>query len=77
MWYDKKNQSRSIWFLLGFIVWLVINIRVEAGMGSSFERAVDGLAGGTLLLVAIFFTFRFFRCTEEECGKNGKCNKDQ
>jgi len=77
MWYDKKNQNRSVWFLLCFIVWLVINIRVEAGMGSSFERAVDGLAGGAVLLVSIFFALRFFRCTEGECMKTGKCNKDR
>ena len=67
----RKNTSRSIWYLVGFIIWLIINIRVEAGMGSPFERALDGLVGGIVLLTSIFLALRFFRCIGENCGKDG------
>ncbi|MHB8790372.1 MAG: hypothetical protein ACYDBT_10875 [Desulfobulbaceae bacterium] len=56
----KRNQSRSIWYLLCFVVWLVINIRVEAGAATVIERALDGLVGGIVLLVSIFLALRFF-----------------
>lgn len=73
----RKNQSRSNWFLICFIGWLIINVRVEAGIGSSFERAVDGLVGGVILLVSIFFALRFFRCIGDACTKEGKCGRGQ
>lgn len=56
----KRNQSRSIWYLLCFVGWLVINIRVEAGFGTVIERALDGLVGAIVLLVSIFLALRFF-----------------
>ena len=73
----KKKKCQSIWILVCFIVWLVINIRVEAGMGTSFERAIDGLVGGVVLLVSIFFALRFFSCIGDGCMKGGRCSKDQ
>jgi hypothetical protein len=56
----NRNRSRSIWFLVLFVVWLIINIRVEAGIASVFERGLDGLVGGGVLLVSIFLALRFF-----------------
>lgn len=66
----KRNQSRSIWYLLCFIGWLIMNIRVEAGIGTVFERTLDGLVGGVVLLVSIFLALRFFSDAAE--GGQGK-----
>jgi len=56
-----KQMRPGILFII-FAAWLVINIRVEAGMASTLERALDGLAGGVVLLVAVFAALRFFKC---------------
>ena len=55
----KKYACRLVTGLLG-LVWLVINIRVEAGAATSLERAVDGLVGGALLLALVFGAVSFF-----------------
>ena len=70
---DGKWCTRTVWFSVGFIVWLIINIRVEAGMGSAFEKAVDGMVGGAVLLIAIFMAVRFFECDKKECGGKKIC----
>jgi hypothetical protein len=57
---NGKCRSGCIWAVLGVVVWLIINIRVEAGIGTPFERAVDGIVGGALLLTVIFLAWRFF-----------------
>lgn len=62
---NTKRQLRSVLFFAGFFIWLIINIRVEAGLASTFERAIDGLVGGTVLLVSIFIALRFFRCFDD------------
>ncbi|MFZ5798106.1 MAG: hypothetical protein ACYCYR_03725 [Desulfobulbaceae bacterium] len=67
----NRNQSRSLWYLLCFVAWLIINIRVEAGVGTIFERAVDGLVGGVVLLVSIFLALRFFNDDGNGAGKWG------
>lgn len=57
---QKKKNTSWMW-VVAIIIWLVINIRVEAGIGSAFERAVDGLAGAVLLLsIAYYVASRFF-----------------
>lgn len=68
----KRNQSRSIWYLLCFVVWLVINIRVEAGAATVIERALDGLVGGIVLLVSIFMALRFFNDDGDAEWKKGE-----
>lgn len=68
----KRNQSRSIWYLLCFVGWLVINIRVEAGVGTVIERAFDGLVGAIVLLVSIFLALRFFNDDAAGEGKKGE-----
>jgi len=51
------------WLLVGFILF-VINIRVEAGIATGWERTVDGLVGGALLLVIVYYAARFFKFLE-------------
>lgn len=55
------KQTHSGLFLVIFLVWLVMNIRVAAGFATTFERALDGLAGGLVLLIAVFAALRFFK----------------
>ncbi|MDW7771829.1 MAG: hypothetical protein SCH71_02970 [Desulfobulbaceae bacterium] len=73
----KLNGSGIIWAGMAFVLWLIINIRVEAGMGTPFERAVDGLVGGAVLLIAVFLTLRFFQCSRLGCGKGKSCLKQE
>ena len=62
---NTKKQLRSVLLFAGIFIWLIINIRVEAGIASTFERGIDGLVGGTVLLVSIFIALRFFRCIDD------------
>jgi hypothetical protein len=71
----KKRKTGFIWAGAGFAVWLIINIRVAAGLGTTFERAVDGLVGGVVLLAAIFLAVRFFQCNRQGCGNGKSCFK--
>ena len=56
----NRRQIRSRWAISCFVIWLIINIRVEAGIATVFERALDGLVGGLVLLASIFLALRFF-----------------
>lgn len=67
----NRKQSRSLWYLVCFVAWLVINIRVEAGAGTVFERTLDGLVGGVVLLVSIFLALRFFSDNEDGDQRKG------
>lgn len=71
----EKKTSVYIGSVLVFLVLLVINIRVAAGVGSPVERAIDGFVGGVVLLVAIFFALRFFQCDKTSCRGNQSCLK--
>jgi len=55
---NKKNLSP--WWLAAVFIWYVINIRVEAGMATALERTIDGLVGGVLFLVVLYYAARFF-----------------
>lgn len=69
--YNRK-QSRSVWYLPCFIIWLVINIRVEAGISTVFERAVDGLVGILVLLISIVLALRFFNEDQDGTQKGAR-----
>ncbi len=57
----RKKRVSAGWIIAVFLAWLVINIRVAAGMATPFERALDGIVGGCVLLVAIFMAVKFFK----------------
>lgn len=75
MYNSEKNRSKLIWAGVGFTLWLIINIRVAAGVGTPFERAIDGLVGGAVLLIAIFLSLKYFKCDKDACGNGKKCLK--
>ena len=55
-----KRKHLSPWWLAVIAVWYIINIRVEAGIGTALERTLDGLVGGVLFLVIVYYAARFF-----------------
>jgi hypothetical protein len=59
-----QKKQISPWWLAVVAVWYIINIRVEAGMATLFERALDGLVGGGVFLVILYYAARFFDLLE-------------
>jgi hypothetical protein len=57
----QKKKKWFGWAVAAFLVWLVMNIRVAAGISSTFERAVDGLVGIMLLLAVVFLALDYFQ----------------
>ncbi len=55
----NKKQLSPWWLALAFVL-LVVNIRVEAGLATGFERVIDGFLGGIVLLVFLYYAARFF-----------------
>ena len=55
------SKKGSIWCPVVILVFFVINFRVEAGIATPFERAVDGLVAGTVLLLLLYVSARFFK----------------
>lgn len=64
---QRKKKGNGL-ITAGFLVWLVMNIRVAIGIATPLERALDGLVGIVLLFGAVFLGLNFF-------GMLGK-NKD-
>ena len=56
----KKKKYSGLIFIV-FLVWFIMNVRVEAGIATTFERAVDGLVGISLFVTAVFFALDFFQ----------------
>ena len=62
----QKKSRRFRWLPFVFFVWLIMNIRVEAGISSTYERALDGLVGIVLILAAVFVALDFFQIIEKD-----------
>ena len=69
---NTPEKKRYGWVTTAaFVIWFIINIRVAIGVGSTFERAVDGLVGIALLFAAVFLALDFFQLIGKEEGKSG------
>lgn len=66
MWNPDKKKKKGGWITIAVLVWFVMNIRVSIGIGSTFERAVDGLVGIALLVAAVFLALEFFGVLEKK-----------
>ncbi len=55
------SQKRSSCWSLSILIYFIINLRVEAGIATTFERALDGLVGGVVLLLLLYINARFFK----------------
>ncbi len=64
----RKKRLSAGWIIVVFLAWLVVNIRVAAGMATPFERALDGIVGGVVLLVSIFMAVKFFKLPDPPSG---------
>ena len=53
-------KKTSYWPLVAVLVYLIINIRVEAGCATLLERIVDGSVALSLVLVMLYIGARFF-----------------
>ena len=65
----KKKQPAAVLMIITFVFLLIVNIRVEAGVGSVVERALDGIVGGVVLFSIVFFALRFFKYKDRESDK--------
>ena len=65
----KKKQPAAVLMIITFVFLLIVNIRVEAGVGSVVERALDGIVGGVVLFSTVFFALRFFKYKDRESDK--------
>lgn len=66
MWNPEKKKKTGGWITVAVLVWFIMNIRVSIGIGSTFERAVDGLVGIALLVAAVFLALEFFGVLEKK-----------
>jgi len=55
-----NTKKFPIWLLVIVVLYAIINFRVEAGFGTPFERTIDGLVGGIVLLLLLYIGARFF-----------------
>jgi len=55
----NKKQLSPWWLALSFVLF-VVNIRVEAGIATGFERVIDGSLSGIVLLLSLYYAARFF-----------------
>jgi hypothetical protein len=74
-------KKTSYWSLVAVLVYLIINIRVEAGIATLFERIVDGSVALTLFLMMLYVGARFFNLIDRRknlvglvtCFQGGNC----
>ena len=57
----RQKMNVSVAWIVAALIWYIINIRVEAGIATAFERAIDGLVGGAVLLIILYYAARFFK----------------
>ena len=65
-----SSKKCSTWMPVVFVVYFIMNFRVEAGIATAFERALDGLVGGVVLLVLLYIGARFFKIINPAGGKD-------
>ena len=53
-------KKSPIWMMVIVLLYAIINFRVEAGFATTFERTIDGLVGGIVLLLLLYIGARFF-----------------
>ena len=65
---NKKKKWGGL-ITVAFLIWFVFNIRVAAGIGSTFERAIDGMVGIALLVGVVFLVLDFFNVIGQGKGQ--------
>ncbi len=57
-------KKTSYWPVVVVLVYLIINIRVEAGFATPLERILDGSVAFSLFLLMLYVGARFFNLIE-------------
>lgn len=63
---DYCSEKRSSYGSLAVLVYLVINIRVEAGFATPPERILDGLVALSVFLLMLYIGMRFFNVIKDD-----------
>ncbi|MCI5141087.1 MAG: hypothetical protein D3909_05030 [Candidatus Electrothrix sp. ATG1] len=67
---DYRSKEKSSYWSLAIPVFIIINIRVEAGLATPLEQALDGLIAISVLALMIHTGLKFFNVIEYQDNKN-------
>ncbi|MGB5684817.1 MAG: hypothetical protein WBM35_03330 [Candidatus Electrothrix sp.] len=74
---DYYSKEKSSYWSLVVLMYIIINIRVEAGFATSLERILDGSMAISVFLLLLYIGARFFNLIEMNntvnlftCGKS-------
>ena len=62
---DCCSQQKTSYWSLVVLIYIIINIRVEAGFATSPERILDGSVAISVFLLMLYFGARFFNLIKE------------
>jgi hypothetical protein len=63
---DCCSQKKSSYWPLAVLMYIIINIRVEAGFATSPERILDGSVALSVFLLMLYIGAKFFNLIEEK-----------
>jgi hypothetical protein len=75
---DYYSKEKSSYWSLAVLIYIIINVRVEAGFATSPERILDGSMAISVFLLLLYIGARFFNVIERNnntvnlfsCGKS-------
>lgn len=65
-----SNKKTSYWSLVAVLIYIIINIRVEAGFATLLERILDGSVAIYLFLLTLYIGAKFFNLIEGQQQHN-------
>ena len=65
-----SNKKTSYWSLAAVLIYIIINIRVEAGFATLLERILDGSVAIYLFLLTLYIGAKFFKLIDEGRQQN-------
>ncbi|RWX46603.1 hypothetical protein H206_03789 [Candidatus Electrothrix aarhusensis] len=63
---DCCSQKKTSYWPLAVLMYIIINIRVEAGFATSPERILDGSVAISVFLLMLYIGAKFFNLIEEK-----------
>ena len=74
---DYYSKEKSSYWSLAVLIYIIINVRVEAGFATSPERILDGSMAISVFLLLLYIGAKFFNVIERNntvslltCGKS-------
>lgn len=81
---DCCSQQKTSYWPLAVLMYIIINIRVEAGFATSPERILDGSVAISLFLLMLYIGARFFNVIKEKntvslmsCRQDKSCSVER